>query len=166
MTYQTEDVFIESKKLQSKLQNIEDNLIKFIKNYENTILEIKEFNYKHMEKYKNFIEALNANQDNYSRQKEQVEIVLLVIKEEISKLEKHSEQLRKEKNIISRQIKDYVMDCIDEFKIINKLGKHKGQALLNVVLPKADKIENSLNLVDMLMDEIVEEANLSDVEQK
>lgn len=166
ITYQPEDVFIESKKLQSKLQNIEYNLIKFIKNYENTILEIKEFNYKHMEKYKNFIETLNVNKDNYSRQKEQVEIVLLVIKEEISKLEKHSEQLRKEKTIISRQIKDYVVDCIDEFKIINKLGKHKGQALFNVALPKADKIENSLNLVDMLMDEIVEEANLSDVEQK
>lgn len=40
-----------------------------------------------MEKYKNFIETLNVNKDNYSRQKEQVEIVLLVIREEISKLE-------------------------------------------------------------------------------
>lgn len=58
------------------------------------------------------------------------------------------------------------MDCIDEFKIINKLGKHKGQALFNISLPKSDKIENSLSLVDMLMDEIVEEANLGDVEQK
>ncbi|HAT4817438.1 TPA: hypothetical protein I9583_000691, partial [Clostridioides difficile] len=166
ITYQPEDIFIESKKLQSKLQNVEYNLIKSINSYKNTILEIKEFNYKHMEKYKNFIETLNVNKDNYSRQKEQVEIVLLVIREEISKLEKHSEQLRKEKTIISRQIKDYVMDCIDEFKIINKLGKHKGQALFNISLPKSDKIENSLSLVDMLMDEIVEEANLGDVEQK
>lgn len=98
ITYQPEDIFIESKKLQSKLQNVEYNLIKSINSYKNTILEIKEFNYKHMEKYKNFIETLNVNKDNYSRQKEQVEIVLLVIREEISKLEKHSEQLRKEKD--------------------------------------------------------------------
>ncbi|HCP7066311.1 TPA: hypothetical protein OE945_003738, partial [Clostridioides difficile] len=81
ITYQPEDIFIESKKLQSKLQNVEYNLIKSINSYKNTILEIKEFNYKHMEKYKNFIETLNVNKDNYSRQKEQVEIVLLVIRE-------------------------------------------------------------------------------------
>lgn len=164
--YQPQNVFTESKRLQNKLQIIKEEIDKSIKQYEEMISKLKEFNYKYQENYSNIVECLNVNKDAYNRQIEQVEIVLLVIREEISKVEKHSEQLKKEKNIIIRQIKDYIMDCVEEFRIINKLGRHKGQSLFNINLPKQDKIDNNLNLVDILIDEIIEDANLSDVEQK
>lgn len=166
ITYYPADIFIESKKLQNKLESLTNQLYSLKNDYNNRLTKIVVFNAQKQEKYKNIIECLNVNKDVYERQIDQVRVVLLVIREEISKVETHSEQVKHEKNLIARQIKDYIIDCIEEFKIINKLGRHKGQILFHINVPKQDKVENSLNLVDILIDEIVEDVNLSDVEQK
>ncbi|WP_099192693.1 coiled-coil domain-containing protein [Tepidibacter mesophilus] len=163
---QPQNVFNESRRLQNLLDTIKSDSNELKYNYNNMVIDLREFNIKNQNKYEKIIESLMINKDIYEKQLRQVDIVLLVIREEISKVEKHSEQVENEKNLISRHVKDYVIDCIEEFKIINKLGKHKGQQLFKIRLPKQEKIENSLHLVNILMDEIVEDMNLDDVDQK
>lgn len=160
------DVFEESKRLQNNLEKITKDYESIEVNYNNIFKEIEEFNLAADERYKKYVDGLLAYKDKYIKQKEQIERLLLVLTEEISKVEKHSEVVKNEKNLIARQIKDYIIDCIKEFRTLNKLGRHKGNELFNIRLPKDNMIENSLSIVDVLLDEIMEDMNPNDIKQK
>jgi len=166
ITNEPKDVFKESKRLQVTLENINTNYESIKADYNGIFETIEEFNLAAEERYKKFIDALVVYKEKYIKQKEQVDRVLLVLREEISKVEKHSEVVKNEKNLISRHIKDYIIDCMKEFKTINKLGRHKGEELFNIKLPKDDMIENSLSIVDVLLDEIMEDMDPNDIRQK
>ena len=160
------DVFEESKRLQNNLEKITKDYESIEVNYNNIFKEIEEFNLAAEERYKKYVDGLLVYKEKYIKQKEQIDRVLLVLREEISKVEKHSEVVKNEKNLIGRQIKDYIIDCIKEFRTINKLGRHKGKELFNIKLPKDEMIENSLSIVDVLLDEIMEDMNPNDIKQK
>ena len=156
----------ESFKTQQALSKLLGEKDSFVEKYNKTIYDLRLFKVKYEKKYDNYINGLEMYSENYQKQKIQLETVLMVIMQEIEKIESHTQTLEKQKAIVSRMTREHVENCINQLKNINKLGKHKGQQLFNIQLPNQNEIEHSLSKINTLIDEIMNSGELKDVNDK
>lgn len=156
------DVRTTTDKLKLSLEEFNCNQLK-LSNINNKIyMDLLKYNIDKNDKYKAIIENMNTNGDGYNNQIKRFEKVQTYIEEQILHVQGYNERLEAEKLTISRQIKDYLKDCIDEIAILNKLGKQNGEIIFNIKLPNEDDIHYSI--IDDIVNEICEEKNVNSID--
>lgn len=110
---------------------------------------IDKFNLMKNDNYRLISQNLISDEISVNSQLETIDKVELVLNTEIDKVKNYKENLDTEKATINKQIKDYLSDCIDELRVLNKLGRVNGKKLFNIELPDSDKI-NYLIIEDIV----------------
>lgn len=164
------DVIIDENSLNNYIENkistltqIDKTLRDLIKEKDDEIQSLNLFNINKNNMYDNIILPLTINNEpNFLMNN--IEKVKLYLNEQISKLKNYKEELNKEKQIISHQIKDYLKDCLIELRKINKLGTVSGfsETLFSIQIPKDEEINYSN--IDSLIEDMSEEKKLSDID--
>lgn len=110
---------------------------------------IDKFNLMKNDNYRLISQNLISDEISVNSQLETINKVEIVLTNEIDKVKNYKENLDAEKTTINKQIKDYLSDCIDELRVLNKLGRVNGEMLFNIALPDTDKI-NYLIIEDIV----------------
>ncbi|MGL4873117.1 MAG: hypothetical protein ACRC30_00490, partial [Clostridium sp.] len=159
------DLLVESKRLLEQLATIEKKRNESITIYDRAINEINVFNVANGGKFKKIAEGINACRDEYRKQEKSLENTQLYISEAIDKVDGHAKHLNSQKSLISRQVKEYVEDCVRELSTINALGKRKGN-LFRIHLPGKEELAAKILQIDALVDTIVGSYDQNEVKNK
>lgn len=156
------DIRVTTDKLKLDLEELNCSKADLEKLNNRTYMDLLKYNIDKKDKYKAIVDNMNVNSDGYNNQIKRFEKVQTYIEEQISHVQGYNERLQAEKATISRQIKDYLKDCIDEMAVLNKLGKANGETLFNIKIPNEEDINYSI--IDNIVDEICKEKSINSID--
>lgn len=145
-----------------KLYDIENNQKDLNIKINNINKNINEFNATKNNKYKIITQNFNMPNIGIKSQLEVLKKVELHLENDIRNVEEHKKSLDDEKSIICRKTQEYLKDCINELREFNKLGKHNGQTIFEIKLPKNEDI--NYNVVNTVIEDLHESKDVSKIE--
>ena len=156
------DLFQMQKEGIDKLYDIEKTQKDLNARINNIHKNINEFDATKNNKYKIITQNFNMQNIGIKSHIEILKKVELHLENDIRNVEEHKKSLDNEKALICRKTQEYLKDCINELREFNKLGKHNGQTIFEIKLPKNEDI--NYNVVNTVIEDLHESKDVSKIE--